>query len=79
MADTTSVDMTAVGEERPGWSGLWPLDPGIAFLNHGSYGACPREILDLQAALRAELESEPVRFLGRHLRVRPSIGSSTRP
>ena len=59
--------MGTVGEESPGWSGLWPLDPGIAFLNHGSYGACPREILDLQAALRAELEAEPVRFLGREL------------
>lgn len=55
------------GEERPGWSALWPLDPSIAFLNHGSYGACPREILDHQAALRVELESEPVRFLGREL------------
>ena len=45
----------------------WPLDPAIIFLNHGSFGACPREVLDHQAALRAEMEAEPVRFLSREL------------
>jgi isopenicillin-N epimerase len=50
-----------------GLAALWPLDSSIAFLNHGSYGACPREVLDGQAELRAEMEAEPVRFLGREL------------
>jgi isopenicillin-N epimerase len=49
------------------WAALWPLERGVAFLNHGSYGACPREVLRHQAALRAEMEAEPVRFLGREL------------
>lgn len=49
------------------WAALWPLDRGVAFLNHGSYGACPAEVLRYQAALRAEMEAEPVRFLGREL------------
>jgi len=49
------------------WAALWPLDRGVAFLNHGSYGACPSEVLRHQAALRAEMEAEPVRFLGREL------------
>jgi isopenicillin-N epimerase len=51
----------------PDLAALWPLDPAVAFLNHGSYGACPAEVLRHQAALRAELEAEPVRFLGREL------------
>jgi isopenicillin-N epimerase len=55
------------------WAALWPLDPTVAFLNHGSYGACPSEILALQSALRAELEAGPVRFLGRELEGRLDV------
>jgi isopenicillin-N epimerase len=46
---------------------LWPLDRSITFLNHGSFGACPTSVLRHQAALRAEMEAEPVRFLSREL------------
>ena len=49
------------------WAGLWPLDRGVIFLNHGSFGACPSEVLRHQAALRDEMEAEPVRFLSRDL------------
>lgn len=45
----------------------WRLDPEITFLNHGSYGACPTEVLQAQAELRARLEAEPVRFFNREL------------
>ena len=41
------------------------LDPHICFLNHGSFGACPIEILDEQQRWRRELEREPVDFLDR--------------
>lgn len=47
--------------------GLWGLDPAVAYLNHGSFGACPRPILALQQSLREELEREPMDFLWRQL------------
>lgn len=46
---------------------LWTLDPAITFLNHGSFGACPRAVLELQTELRAQMEREPVRFMVREL------------
>jgi isopenicillin-N epimerase len=45
----------------------WLLDPSIAFLNHGSFGACPREVLEAQRRWRDRLEAEPVLFLDREL------------
>lgn len=43
----------------------WTLDPELAFLNHGSFGACPRPVLARQAELRGELERQPVEFFVR--------------
>jgi len=55
------------------WTAHWPLERGVAFLNHGSFGACPTEILEYQAELRAHMEAEPVRFLGRELEGRLDV------
>jgi isopenicillin-N epimerase len=49
------------------WSKLWSLDPDITFLNHGSFGACPIAIQQQQQQLRAQMESEPVRFFALEL------------
>ncbi|WP_334758495.1 aminotransferase class V-fold PLP-dependent enzyme [Nostoc sp.] len=44
---------------------LWLLDSTVTFLNHGSFGACPKQVLDFQQRLRSQLEQEPLRFFGR--------------
>ena len=44
---------------------LFLLRPGVVYLNHGSFGACPRPVFDRYQAWQRELEAEPVEFLGR--------------
>ena len=39
------------------------LDKNITFLNHGSFGACPKLIFDEYQRFQLELESEPVYFI----------------
>jgi isopenicillin-N epimerase len=43
------------------------LDPDYVFLNHGSFGACPRPVFDQYLAWQRELELRPVEFLGRRI------------
>lgn len=49
----------------PGAREHFILDPAIAFLNHGSFGATPRPVLAAQDAWRARMEADPVLFLDR--------------
>lgn len=37
--------------------------PGLVFLNHGSFGACPRAILEMQTEFRRHLEADPIQFM----------------
>ena len=45
----------------------WTLDPIVDFLNHGSFGACPRPVIEAQQRLRDEMERQPMEFLLRRL------------
>ncbi len=53
------------GKAKPDWQSYWSLQPEIAFLNHGSFGACPISVLKAQEQVRQQLEQEPVRFFVR--------------
>ncbi len=41
------------------------LDPEVIFLNHGSFGACPRPVFEAYQRWQVELERQPVEFIGR--------------
>ena len=41
------------------------LKDDIVFLNHGSFGACPRPVFEEYQRWQRELESDPVDFIGR--------------
>ena len=41
----------------------WNHDKNIVFLNHGSFGSCPKAILDLQTKIKQRTEQDPIREL----------------
>lgn len=61
---------------------LFQLDPAVCFLNHGSYGACPRPVFATYQEWQARLERQPVAFMNpRHLadrfaEVRTALGEA---
>ena len=60
--------MTRFGREA---RALFALDPAITFLNHGSFGATPLDVLAAQDRFRAELERDPDGFF--RYRLRPAL------
>ena len=54
---------------------LWTLREDGSFLNHGSYGAVPRQVQQAQAELRDEMERHPDAFMHR---VEPLAGAAVR-
>ena len=48
----------------------WDFDPEITFLTHGTFGACPRPVLEYQAELVRLMEANPIRFFDRELEER---------
>jgi len=46
---------------------LFPLDRSYTFLNHGSFGSVPHEVLAAQQRWRMEVEARPIEMLGRRM------------
>jgi len=42
---------------------LYHLDPSIIFLNHGSFGACPKPVFEVYQNWQRKLEQQPVEFM----------------
>ena len=42
---------------------LFLIDPAVTFLNHGSFGACPRPVMEEYQRWQLALERQPVEFL----------------
>jgi len=47
----------------------WGLAPGIANLNHGSFGSTPLAVMAAQDAWRRRIEANPTRFMSRDARL----------
>jgi isopenicillin-N epimerase len=58
----------------PGVHGDFLLDPEVAYLNHGSYGACPRTVFEEYQRLQLELERGPTDFFTRRVSLSFSDG-----
>jgi len=58
------------GRRSENWKTRFLLEPDVHFLNHGSFGACPRPVFEEYQRIQLELERQPVRFLGREFRNR---------
>jgi isopenicillin-N epimerase len=58
--------MVFAGPRLPDAS-AWAIDPDLAYLNHGGFGATPVAVLQVQREWRTAMERNPVGFLGREL------------
>ncbi len=55
----------------------WLLDPDIIFLNNGSFGATPIQVLEIQHEWQRRIEREPVEFVRRHLHRELRVAAAT--
>ena len=50
------------GDDWPAVRALWSLDPAVAHLNHGSFGAVPLRVVETQDGWRRRAQANPMRF-----------------
>jgi isopenicillin-N epimerase len=55
----------------------WRFRPGLTFLNHGSFGACPIAVLAAQRRWIDELEADPIQVLDRDMGARLAAARDT--
>ena len=46
---------------------IFLLNPDITYLNHGSFGGCPKEIMDKYFKLQLQLENQPIDYLANNI------------
>jgi len=64
---TGAIVQPPAGPDCLGRRDLFLLRPDVTFFNHGSFGACPREVFEVYQAWQLELERQPVDMLIRRL------------
>jgi isopenicillin-N epimerase len=61
----TTQNAPALTLPLPDLASQFLIKEDIAFLNHGSFGACPRPVFEEYQRWQRELEGDPVDFIGR--------------
>lgn len=61
----TTTYSTPLSLPLPQLADQYLLSRDVTFLNHGSFGACPRPVFEASQKWQRELESNPVAFMGR--------------
>ncbi len=66
VSPETMVDQATTAECPEVLRKHFLLDDHVVFLNHGSYGACPRPVWETYAGWQRQVERQPVEFSRRH-------------
>jgi len=72
VAEVAGGPASSTGLSKPAWSAYadhFLLDKSVVFMNHGSFGATPRQVLIAQERVRQRMEAEPIRFFVEELEV----------